>query len=50
MVVVTSACPGDEGVPHTSFTMTPLEGVGALNVVEPEQPVIPSLARPLTIN
>ena len=49
-VAVTSACPGAGGPAHTKVTGTPVDGVGALNVVEPEQPVIPSLASPLTIN
>src|SRR5579863_6892546 len=49
-VAVTSACPGAGGAAHVSVTAIPVDGVGALNVVEPEQPVIPSLASPLTIN
>ena len=49
-VAVTSACPGAGGAAHTSVTGTPVDGAGELNVAEPEQPVIPSLASPLTIN
>ena len=48
--VVTSACPGAGAAAQVRVTGTPVDGVGELNVVEPEQPVTTSLAIPLTIN